>query len=151
MRRGTSPSAAFGDLMKLVDRMSAVPARTAALAAPKLDRLVAAQFRQGVDPYGRAWAPLRPATLALGRHPPPLTDTGAMRDGIGVRVNPGRRAGLRLVVGAPYARFHQTGTRYMAARRIAPQFGMPQAWRAVLRAASKQAGQEALLAGREVV
>ena len=34
MRRGTSPSAAVGDLMKLVDRMSAVPARTAALAAP---------------------------------------------------------------------------------------------------------------------
>ncbi len=139
----------MGDLLSLIERLSDVPARTAAIAAPKLDRLVQRQFENGVDPYGRPWAPLRPSTIGTGRKPPPLTGfTRKLRDGTGVKVRPGGRAGLVVKIGAPYGTFHQTGTRFMVARRIMPQFGMPAAWRAVLTDASREACQSIDIGGR---
>lgn len=134
--------AQMGKLLAIIERLSSIPARTAVLAAPGINRLIREQFRAGVDPYGRAWADLRPATIARGRRPPPLTDTGKLRDGTRVRPFPGRRAGLQLVVGESYGRFHQTGTSRMVARRILPQQGMPRAWRAVLLEASRRACQD---------
>lgn len=137
----------MGDMIRIIEALSDIPARTAALAAPELNKLVQAQFDAGTDPYGRPWAPLRPATLARGRFPPPLTDTWRLRNGTGVRVRPGRRAGLVMRVGAPYGTFHQTGTRYMRARRILPQQGLPRAWRDVLVRASREACQSIDLGG----
>ena len=143
--------ASLGRMRSTLERLSDVPARTAALAAPRINALIQAGFDAGTDPYGTAWKPLRPATLAKGRFPPPLTATGRMRSGTKVRPRAGGRAGLVLVVGASYARFHQTGTRYMAARRIAPTRGMPASWRREIVAASKEAGQSALLSYRGIV
>ena len=138
----------LGKLGALLERLSDVPARTAALAAPQFTALLQDGFRAGTDPYGRAWAQLRPATLRKGRRPPPLSDTYALRNGTKVRPRPGQRAGLTLVVGANYARFHQTGTRLMVARHILPQKGMPASWRAVLQASARKAGQAALVGAR---
>jgi hypothetical protein len=141
----------FGRLDELLERLSGVPARTAALAAPELTKRLQTEFRAGTDPYGQRWAPLRPSTIAKGRRPPPLSDTYTLRNGTNVRPRRSGRAGLALTVGAPYGRFHQSGTRHMVARRIAPQKGLPAAWRAILVNASKRAGQASVLAARGVV
>jgi hypothetical protein len=137
----------MGDLLRIVEMLSDVPARTAAIASPQLDRLVRQQFANGTDPYGRPWAPLKPATLARGRRPPPLTASGRLAAGTGVKVRPGKRAGLVFKIGAPYGTFHQTGTRYMQARRILPQQGLPREWRRILTDASRAACQSIELGG----
>lgn len=144
---GTAALRKMGDLLRIVEMLSDVPARTAAVAAPRLDALVRQQFANGTDPYGRPWAPLKASTIARGRRPPPLTASGRLAAGTGVKVRPGKRAGLAIRIGAPYGTFHQTGTRYMVARRIAPQFGLPKEWRRVLTEASREACQSVELTG----
>jgi hypothetical protein len=145
MRRGGANLAVaeLGRLVETIERMSQVPRRVAVIAAPEITKLLQKQFATGTDPYGRPWRPLKPATLAKGRRPPPLTDSGAMRRGTVARAAPGGRAGIRLLVGKRYGFFHQSGTRYMAARRILPQNGLPYAWSRVLAEASKKAFREA--------
>lgn len=98
----------------------------AAEAIPEIARLIEEQFEQGHDPYGKPWAPLRPATLAKGRHPPPLTDTGYMRESVYVTAT---SDGLRITVDGP-SFFHQHGTDRMRARPILPdkQARLPESW-----------------------
>lgn len=152
MRRG-SPQMAIAELGRLqatLHELTLVPRKVAEIAAPKIDRLLRQQFRDGQDPYGKAWAPLKPATLAKGRTPPPLTDSTDLRDGTGASVAPGNRAGIRLRVGARYGYFHQAGYRNartggkVPARRILPQFGLPRAWSAILREAARKAFRQAV-------
>ena len=100
----------------------------AELAAPRIDYAIEQEFAEGRDPYGNAWARLRPATLAKGRTPPPLTDTGAMRESVTVRPTP---HGLYITVDWP-AHFHQRGTKYMAARPILPEQTLPPRWVATI-------------------
>lgn len=142
-----SAPAAFGKLEKLLDRLAYVPRKTAAIAAPLLTRELQRQFRAGVDPYGRAWAPLRPSTLAKGRTPPPLTDSGDLAGGTKAMVRDGNRAGIHIVLGARYGYFAQSGFRAgrtnVKPRRILPQQGMPAAWAAILKRAARQAFREA--------
>ncbi|MEY5061185.1 MAG: Phage virion morphosis family [Planctomycetota bacterium] len=85
-------------------------------------------FVLGADPYGETWAPLAPATLAKGRTPPPLTDTGAMRESLRVAVT---ETAIVASLESP-AGYHQDGTRYMPARPVLPDYarGLPDAWRA---------------------
>ena len=85
-------------------------------------------FVLGADPYGETWAPLAPATLAKGRTPPPLTDTGAMRESLRVAVT---ETAIVASLENP-AGYHQDGTRYMPARPVLPDYarGLPDAWRA---------------------
>jgi hypothetical protein len=140
--------AAMGQLKATLRRLAEVPRKVAAEAQPKLDALIQAQFRAGVDPYGNPWAPLRPATLARGRHPPPLTDTTKLRDGTKVLLAPGNAMGLRLVVGAAYGYFAQAGFRVgptkVPPRRILPQFTFPKAWKAVLDEAARACARRAV-------
>ena len=152
MIRGNAMAALseIGRLERVLDRLMDLPRKVAAEAKPEIDRLLRQQFRQGVDPYGKPWARLRPATLAMGRRPPPLSDTKRLRDGTKVVLGGGNRAGLRVQVGAPYGYFAQVGFRnartgrMVPARRILPQFGMPRAWSAALhRAASRIARRAA--------
>ena len=84
-------------------------------------------FTLGADPYGETWAPLAPATLAKGRTPPPLTDTGAMRESLRVSVT---QDAIVASLESP-AGYHQNGTRYMPARPVLPDYGrgLPDAWR----------------------
>ena len=138
----------IGRLERTIAELALLPQRVATNAAPKLDRLVKAQFARGVDPYGRAWKPITLATKKRrkGRKgAPPLTDTSRLRAGTGVRVT---RAGARLQLGAPYGYFHQVGTRNMPARRIFPQFGLPATWRKVLRDAAREERRKILAGAR---
>lgn len=57
-------------------------------------------FRQGRDPYGQPWAPLK---LRKGK---PLLDTGRLRASAALRPRP---AGFEIVMTADYAGTHQTG------------------------------------------
>jgi phage gpG-like protein len=117
--------------------LTKVPSRAAKSAAPKIRRLITEEFNRGEDPYGNAWAPLKPATLARGRRPPPLTDTRRLRRGI--RVFPMAKAGIQITVDAPYAGFHQSGTSRMGARPILPKRGLPKKWRAAIERSVKEA------------
>lgn len=93
-------------------------------SSKRVDALVEDEFARGADPYGRAWAPLAPSTLARGRTPPPLTATGTMR-GSRVVVPVGLTTKIRLPFPAAY---HQTGTPRMPARPIVPDGGTPERW-----------------------
>lgn len=127
----------FGRLAQTLRELNAVPSQAAADAAPKIRALITKQFSSGANPYGTAWAALRPATLARGRRPPPLTDTRRMRRTIRVQTRAG--SGLKISVPAPYAGFHQTGTSRMAKRLIVPDRGLPRSWReAIARSVRKR-------------
>lgn len=88
-------------------------------------------FAEGVDPYGGAWAALKPSTIKRWkRSPPPLTATGALRAASKVVAQ-----GLTLVFsdGPSYGRFHMSGTEHMAKRRYYPDAGLPASWREDIR------------------
>lgn len=128
-----------GTLRKLAD----VPSQAARAAAANIADVIERQFDSGTDPYGRAWAPLKPYTLAKGRFPPPLTDSGAMRDSIEVKPTSG--AGIEITMGAEYATFHQTGTVNMAQRQILPQSGgLPPEWQSAIRDAVSDSTKKAM-------
>lgn len=99
----------FGQLAAMSERLAelaTVPSRTAKAVSSRLETLMQEEFDRGADPYETPWAPLRPATLAKGRTPPPLTDTSAMRDSL--RVRPLAGAGVGITIAHP-AGPHQTG------------------------------------------
>lgn len=131
--------AGLGQLARNVERLARVPSRAAALAAPGIAREIAGEFAAGRDPYGRAWAPLRPSTQARGRRPPPLTDTGKMRAGVDVRPLPGAGIAITFADEIP-AYFHNRGTRKMVRREILPVSAFPARWARVL----ERAGDEAV-------
>lgn len=85
-------------------------------------KLIAAEFRSSMSPYGATWAPLK------YRKGKPLVKTGAMRDGF--TASP-LANGVRFQASVDYAIYHQTGTRSMVARPILPRSGqaLPDAWR----------------------
>lgn len=113
-----------------LSKLTEVPSKIAPAVARKLNRELRRQFDEGVDPYGKPWAPLRASTLAKGRHPPPLTDTHAGRDS--VRAIPTARGGVQFVVGVAYMGIHQAGDLpRMVARRFLPVNGLPKAWREI--------------------
>lgn len=117
-------------------RLAAVPARIAGDVASVINDLIQDGFDRGTNPYGRAWARLRPTTLAKGRFPPPLTDTGAMRGG--TRAVPRGGAGIDLEAPPP-ANFHQHGTVYMIARAVLPTGTLPPDWQAAAQRAYSEA------------
>lgn len=117
--------------------LTKVPSRAAVSASQKIRRLITEEFNRGEDPYGNAWTPLKPATLARGRRPPPLTDTGRLRRSI--RVFPMAKSGIQVTIGAPYAAFHQRGTSRMASRPILPKHGLPKKWFAAIERSVKEA------------
>jgi hypothetical protein len=113
-----------------------IPSQVSAEVSKELTKELQKEYTSGSDPYGKPWAPLKPSTLAKGRRPPPLTDTGRMKSGTVAFPLPG--AGVAVVVGAEYGKYHQTGTSKMEARPILPDKGMPPKWREIVkRVASK--------------
>lgn len=129
--------ASLGKLEQVIDELGTLPRKLAVEAAPKLTRLLQRQFAQGVNPYGRTWA-----RLASGKRSH-LTRTGKLRAGTRATPMLGGRMGVRLVVGARYGAFHQTGTRNMPARKILPDRGLPRAWRDVLDASALRIARRA--------
>lgn len=98
-------------------------------SAPLLADRISAGFDSGTDPYGRPWAPLSPRTLAKGRTPPPLTDTGAMRDAITVTGD-----GYSVAIYSPDEKssWHQEGDgapgQDLPARPFLPESELPDTW-----------------------
>lgn len=105
-----------------------VPSQVARQVAHEISRSIQVQFDTGRDPYGMPWKPLSASTLAKGRRPPPLTDTGAGRRS--VKVRPASGAGVRIDIGRGYMIVHQKGARNgrPPQRMIVPVTTMPQAW-----------------------
>lgn len=119
--------ASFRKLAENLGRLTQVPSQVSAEVAEKISVLIDEQFAAGKDAYGQAWKPLKPATIAKGRRPPPLTDSGAMRGAITVKPSSG--AGIEISSPTDYARFHQTGTKYMVPREVLPDHAnLPPSW-----------------------
>ncbi len=137
--------ARVGQLAQRLGDLARVPSRIAARVAEELEAEIQAEFDAGTDPYGRPWKPLAPSTLAGGRHPPPLTDTRAMRDSL--HVSPLRTAGVGITIDHPAAP-HQTGWEGTQgsgpARPILPVGGMPPAWRGILESAAEDEFRKAV-------
>ncbi len=111
-------------------KLAQVPSQVSGPYAARLRTELQRQFDRGTDPYGKAWAPLRPATIAKGRFPPPLTDRGIGRRG--VTALPMRGAGVRLQSTVGYMERHQEGTERMAARPFFPVRVLPKRWAEIL-------------------
>jgi len=128
-----------GDLAKLgrisagLDALADVPRVAGPLVSERLAALVQLEFDAGTDPYGDPWEPLAPATLAKGRHEPPLTDTRELRDSLLVYPRATGR-GVRMSIGTKEhpAGPHQDGWSGPQgsgpARSIFPTGELPTAW-----------------------
>jgi phage gpG-like protein len=95
-------------------------------------RLIAAGYRDSVDPYGASWQPLK------YRNGKPLVLTGAFRDSWMAYPTP---TGVRFLSGVDYGAYHQYGTRTIPFRRVIPMqnYGLPKPWTDVIaKAYSKQ-------------
>lgn len=105
-----------------------IPSQASLFVATRLETQVQADFDAGVSPYGKPWRPLAKATLAKGRHPPPLTDTYKGR--AGVRVNPLPGAGVAITSVVDYMTYHQDG-RGVPKRQFLPTTnqGLPKRYR----------------------
>lgn len=132
----TGDFAGLGQLEKHLAALASIPSKVSREVADGITEQLQTEFKQGTDPYGKAWKPLQPSTLKSGRHPPPLTDSGKLRDG--TVAQPMQGAGVSIVLGAPYGVFHQYGTPKMAARPILPTKGMPKSWSAIIRTAASR-------------
>lgn len=106
-----------------------IPSQASLFVATKIETQVQADFDAGVNPYGRPWRPLAKATLAKGRHPPPLTDTYKGR--AGVRVNPLPSAGVEITSRVAYMGIHQAGSDRIPRRQFVPTVsqGLPKRYR----------------------
>lgn len=106
-----------------------IPSRASRSAAQRISDLIQEGFDQGTDPYGRPWKPLAPSTIARRpwRGPPPLTDTGKMRDA--VTVAPRAGGGVEISSPVSYSVYHQRGTTHMPARKLLPEGReLPEEW-----------------------
>lgn len=124
--------AAFGKLERTLAELDQFPRRLAIAIAPAITKEIQREFANGQDPYGTRWKKLKSGK------PSKLTLSGKLRQGSKATPMTGGRAGLRILLGARYAVFHQTGTRKMPARKILPERGMPASWRMAIERESKK-------------
>lgn len=124
---------ALGRLAQNIGRLASVPSRASVDASRGIARQIDQQFARGVDPYGKAWKRLAPSTIAKGRRPPPMTDTGDLRNGADVRPRSG--AGIDVTFSVPYLGFHQGAGSPRAnvpPRHVLPEGPLPPAWEKVI-------------------
>lgn len=87
----------------------------------EIEKMIDSQFDQRRSPEGRPWAPRKPPTGSW----PLLQKTGKMRRDYHVVA---KTTGVTVTNNRPYASYHQTGTRYMPARKVAPDGALPASW-----------------------
>lgn len=123
-------------------KLSAVPSRVAAVAAPKLEAQTIADVNAGHDPYGRPYAPHAPATVKRwGRHPL-LNLTGAGISSIRVRAKSG--TGIEFTADE-HMRFTQGGTKFQPVRAFFPSMStLPKTWNRILKDATTQTLSKAM-------
>lgn len=98
-------------------------------------------FQQQRDPYGVPWAPRKPSKADNGHKL--LDDTGRMINSLTSRPT-ANGVTLRIL---DYAKFHQSGTRFMVARKVFPDPGQGLGmWREPIERASLDAVRELMKA-----
>lgn len=109
-----------------LNRLARVPAVVSRDAARGIKNQIDMDTSSGLDCYGKPFAPLKPSTLAKGRRPPPMVDTGASLEQTSVR--PLRGAGIAIVLGGAYEH-HLRRTANREARQVVPvRAGIPATW-----------------------
>jgi phage gpG-like protein len=89
----------------------------------QVELLIDERFEKRAAPDGTKWAPRKPPTGTW----PLLERTGRMRRDYHVTAT---ATGIQVTNNRDYAKFHQTGTVYMAARPVLPTTGqLPGEWR----------------------
>lgn len=93
-----------------IDDLGRIPSQAARGAAERINALLSEQFDNGVDPYGRAQAPLAERTLEKHGEPSLQGEFGARPGDMaeGTQVHPASGAGIEVTVPFPGA-IHQTG------------------------------------------
>lgn len=119
----------FGEFARAIAALAKVPASVSRSGAVEIQRMMRKDFAAGRDAYGRAYAPLRPASLDRGRRPPPLRKYGRT-----ATAAPLAGSGITISQSHPQAGFHQTGTSRMAKRVVIPDGTLPATWRAAIKA-----------------
>lgn len=118
----------FGIALK---RLGSIPSKIAKEASARVSELIDDQFETETDPYGKPWETLSAATVRR-KH----GDTRILQRSEDLRkkikVKPMRAAGIAVTFDPPYASYHQTGTRYMPARKLFPEGAFPAKWNAAL-------------------
>jgi len=136
-----------GQLRRLALAVQSMPRRVQKDAAEIAQRGIAAliddQFDAKRDPYGVAWKPPKTGET--------MQKTGRLRRGFSVVIRPGSGQGLALEISnrEEYARWLQSGTEKMTARRLVPGATLPPAWQAVLRDAYKSALEKWFASARQ--
>ena len=159
----TGDFAALRDLQKRLERIAGgrfAPELAQRLGAVGM-KLVADEFRESRDPYGKPWAPVqrnrakdrkararRAAAGKPAKADKPLIDTGRLR----ASVTAARTSGstVRITLPVSYASFHQTGTKRIQRRQILPEHatgGLGPRWTAAFNREASRMLQE-LASGR---
>lgn len=137
----------LGRISASVAALADVPRVASELASERIADLVQLEFDAGVDPYGEAWEPLAEATIAAGRHEPPLTDTRELRESLLVYPS---REGIRATIGTSDhpAGPHQDGwdgpRSKGPARPMLPTDTLPDSWASAIEDATLDAVTEKL-------
>lgn len=119
----------------------AIPATASREVAAALKNQIDLDTSSGKDCYGKNFAPLKPATVARGRKPPPMVATGASLDA--TTVKPAAGAGVVVQLGGHYPH-HMKATANRAARRTLPVGTRPAMWTARIKRAVDSAVKRAL-------
>lgn len=115
----------LADVAAFLQGLDEMPAKALVEATDAIGTSLGEQFAKGCDPYGEPWAPLSAATLAKGRHAPPLTDTGALKASVSVVAHIGSTISIVIRVDSDVADFHQHGGAHLPQRKIVPAEGDP--------------------------
>lgn len=128
---------AFSRMADEARRLAEVPGRAAQAAAPKVKALIDEAFATGTTADGSPMAPLNPKTIRAGRHPPPLTATGAARGE--TRVTPSGNF-VRGELSPWFMRLHTDGATHLPARPVVPTDGgeLPPKYIAALKGACEE-------------
>lgn len=135
--------AGFSDLADRLAQLKKVPARAAKAAAAAIQDLIKDEFDGSHNAYGNAWAPLLPQTVRRkGGDARILRATDALSSSPSVKATSG--AGIEISID-DIGRFHQTGTKFMVARKILPDGStLPPSWQAAISDALAESMKEKL-------
>lgn len=95
--------------------------------------LVQDGFREERDPWGRGWK--KPKAVPDGR---PLLVGKTTRLRRSWHIERTARGVITIASGVVYAKYHQTGTRRMVARKMVPDDELPPAWNAALQETAQE-------------
>ncbi len=122
--------------------LSKISSKVAAVAAPRITEQMQADTRSAVDPYGRAYAPHKPATVKRWGAHPLLDLSGAGIASLEAKPLPG--AGIA-VTADEHMVFTQAGSATQEVRAVMPNSPqLPATWNRILEESATEQIQKAL-------